>query len=243
MRLSQSCRRLINTTPHPPAAIFWDMDGTLVDTEPLWEQFTYELSDLMGRRLTPELRETTIGGSFRHTVSVCAGHAGIEVTEEDHPRYRAFMNERMGELMRASLTPNPGIVPLLDDLSAHALPMLVTTNTERTLADLSISAVGTGYFTDSVTGDEVPSPKPAPDMYLRAAEIVGADPADCLVFEDSFTGMSAALTAGCRVIGLPWYSDTVVPEGVVTLESLHGRNDFVGADAHTVLGWFHQLQR
>ena len=50
-----------------PAAIFWDMDGTLVDTEPLWERFTYELSELMGRRLTPELRETTIGGSFRHT--------------------------------------------------------------------------------------------------------------------------------------------------------------------------------
>ena len=123
------------------------------------------------------------------------------------------------------------------------VPMLVTTNTERTLADISIGAVGTRYFSDSVTGDEVPRPKPAPDMYLRAAEIVGADPADCLVFEDSFTGMTAAVTAGCRVIGLPRYSDTVVPEGVVTLESLHGRNDFVGADADTVMDWFHQLKR
>lgn len=226
-----------------PAAIFWDMDGTLVDTEPLWEQFTYELSELMGRRLTPELRETTIGGSFRHTVQVCAAHAGIDVSEEDHPRFRAFMNARMGELMRSSLAPNPGIPELLDDLSGRDLPMLVTTNTERTLADISIGAVGTRYFFDSVTGDEVACPKPAPDMYLRAAEIVGADPADCLVFEDSFTGMTAAVTAGCRVIGLPWYSDTVVPEGVVTLESLHGRNDFVGADADTVMDWFHQLKR
>lgn len=226
-----------------PAAIFWDMDGTLVDTEPLWEQFTYELSELMGRRLTPELRETTIGGSFRHTVQVCATHAGIDVTEDDHPRFRAFMNERMAELMRSSLAPNPGITELLDDLSGHDLPMLVTTNTERTLADISIGAVGTRYFSDSVTGDEVPRPKPAPDMYLRAAEIVGADPADCLVFEDSFTGMTAAVTAGCRVIGLPWYSDTVVPEGVVTLESLHGRSDFVDADADTVMDWFHQLKR
>lgn len=219
------------------------MDGTLVDTEPLWEQFTYELSELMGRRLTPELRETTIGGSFRHTVQVCATHAGIDVTEDDHPRYRAFMNERMAELMHASLAPNPGIIPLLDDLSTRDLPMLVTTNTERALADISIAAVGERYFRDSVTGDEVPSPKPAPDMYLRAAEKVGADPSDCLVFEDSFTGMTAAVTAGCRVIGLPWYEDTVVPEGVVTLSSLHGRNDFSGVDADTVFSWFHQLTR
>ena len=219
------------------------MDGTLVDTEPLWEQFTYELSELMGRRLTPALRETTIGGSFRHTVQVCADHAGIRVTEDDHPRYRAFMNERMSSLMRTSLAPNPGVTELLDALSTLVLPMLVTTNTERALADLSIAAVGEHYFTGSVTGDEVPSPKPAPDMYLRAAELVGAAPGDCLVFEDSFTGMSAAVTAGCRVVGLPWYPDTTVPEGVVTLESLHGRNDFVGAGADTVLAWFHQLQR
>ncbi|MFC6145975.1 HAD family hydrolase [Corynebacterium nasicanis] len=226
-----------------PAAIFWDMDGTLVDTEPLWEQFTYELSELMGRRLTPELRETTIGGSFRHTVQVCALHAGVTVTEEDHPRFRAFMNERMAELMQSSLAPNPGVTELLDDLAGRNLPMLVTTNTERTLADISIGAVGRHFFRDSVTGDEVPRPKPAPDMYLRAAELVGADPGECLVFEDSFTGMTAAVSAGCRVIGLPWYADTVVPEGVVTLESLHGRNDFRGADADTVLSWFHQLQR
>jgi len=226
-----------------PAAIFWDMDGTLVDTEPLWEQFTYELSEMMGRRLTPELRETTIGGSFRHTVAVCANHAGLQVTEDDHPRYRAFMNERMAQLMRSSLAPNPGITELLDDLAQRDLPMLVTTNTERTLADISIGAVGERYFADSVTGDEVPSPKPAPDMYLRAAEIVGAAPGECLVFEDSFTGMSAAVAAGCRVIGLPWYADTVVPEGVTTLESLHGRNDFVGVDADTVYRWFDQLQR
>lgn len=243
MRLCPSCRRSINPTFTAPAAIFWDMDGTLVDTEPLWEQFTYELSELMGRRLTPALRETTIGGSFRHTVQVCADHAGLTVTEDDHPRFRAFMNERMAELMRASLAPNPGVTELLDDLSTHDLPMLVTTNTERTLADLSIAAVGEHYFTDSVTGDEVPSPKPAPDMYLRAAEKVGADPADCLVFEDSFTGMTAAVTAGCRVIGLPWYEDTVVPEGVVTLDSLHGRNDFVGVGADTVMDWFHHLKR
>ncbi|RSZ63482.1 HAD family phosphatase [Corynebacterium hylobatis] len=219
------------------------MDGTLVDTEPLWERFTYELSERMGRRLTPALRETTIGGSFGHTVQVCANHAGLTVTEDDHPRYRAFMYERMAELMHAELAPNPGVTRLLADLATRELPMLVTTNTERVLADLSIAAVGTHFFTGSVAGDEVPSPKPAPDMYLRAAEQVGADPADCLVFEDSFTGMTAAVAAGCRVIGLPWYSDTVVPEGVVTLESLHDRNNFEGVNADTVFHWFHQLER
>ena len=219
------------------------MDGTLVDTEPLWERFTYELSERMGRRLTPELRETTIGGSFGHTVQVCATHAGVTVTEDDHPVYRAFMYERMAELMHAELAPNPGVTRLLGDLATRGLPMLVTTNTERVLADLSIAAVGTHFFSGSVAGDEVPRPKPAPDMYLRAAEKVGARPADCLVFEDSHTGMTAAAAAGCRVIGLPWYADTAVPEGVITLESLHARNDFEGVDADTVFDWFHQLKR
>ncbi|QGU07420.1 Phosphorylated carbohydrates phosphatase [Corynebacterium occultum] len=222
-------------------AIFWDMDGTMVDSEPLWGVATYELSEALGRRLTPELRESTIGGSFPNTLSICALHAGISLSEEDYPRYRRRMFDRMAELFSGDLTPNPGVRELLTELKAQNLPMLVTTNTERELADNCIDAVGRDFFIGSVTGDEVPAPKPAPDMYLEAARRVGANPSDCLVFEDSFAGMSGAIAAGCRVIGLPEDPDSPVPEGVVLLRSLQGSNSFQGVTAEKVHEWFDRI--
>ncbi|MGD7001279.1 HAD family hydrolase [Corynebacterium halotolerans] len=222
-------------------AIFWDMDGTMVDSEPLWGQATYELSEHLGKRLTPQLRESTVGGSFPHTLQVCAQHAGVDLAEGDYPHYRRRMFDRMGELFADNLRPNPGVLELLDDLQQTQIPMLVTTNTERELADPSIAAVGQHFFHDSIAGDEVVHPKPAPDMYLEAARRVGARPEECLVFEDSFAGMSGAVAAGCRVIGLPESADQPVPEGVTLLRSLHGSNSFQGVTATHVHGWFDRI--
>lgn len=222
-------------------AIFWDMDGTMVDSEPLWGEATFELSEALGRRLTPQLRESTVGGSFPNTLSVCALHAGVELSDEDYPRYRRKMFDRMAQLLSDNLTTNPGVRELLGDLKRQEIPMLVTTNTERELADSCIDAVGRHFFWDSVTGDEVPAPKPAPDMYLEAARRVGADPAQCLVFEDSFAGMSGAVAAGCKVIGLPEDPRGPVPEGVTLLSSLHGSNSFQGVTAANVHHWFDQI--
>lgn len=224
-------------------AIFWDMDGTLVDSEPLWGTATYELSELLGRRLTPELRETTVGGSFPNTLRICAAHAGVELSEEDYPRYRRHLFDRVAQLFDAHLTPNPGVPELLADLRERNVPMLVTTNTERELADPSISAVGRHFFTGSITGDEVARPKPAPDMYLEAARRVGAEPEQCLVFEDSTAGMTAAVVAGCRVVGLPEDPAAPVPEGVVPLRDLHGSHSLAGVTADDVFGWYDHLTR
>lgn len=221
-------------------AIFWDMDGTMVDTEPQWGLVTYELSELMGRRLTPELRDTTVGSSLPRTIRICAEHAGISVDEADYQRYRAFMLGRVAELFDGALAPNPGVVPLLAELAEQKVTMLVTTNTERSLAARCIDVVGGNYFTDSITGDEVSNPKPAPDMYLEAARRVGLPPSECLVFEDSFNGMIAAVEAGCRVIGLH-PEEVTPPEGVVPLRELHGSDTFEGVDAEMINTWFDQI--
>ncbi|GAB2515019.1 Phosphorylated carbohydrates phosphatase [Corynebacterium atrinae] len=218
-------------------AIFWDMDGTLVDSEPLWEIATYELSERLGRRLTPELRESTVGGSLRHTIDVCASHAGVVLEEADYVTQRRIIYDRMAELMADQLVPNPGVQELLGDFRAAGLPMLVTTNTERELADPSIAAVGASYFSGSVAGDEVIHPKPAPEMYLEAARRVDVAPSDCLVFEDSHAGMTAARAAGCRVIGLA----DAGPEGVTLLKEIHGDTTFEGVTAEKVRDWFARL--
>lgn len=222
-------------------AIFWDMDGTMVDSEPLWGIATFEMSEAMGRRLTPELREKTIGGSFRNTCNVCAAHAGITVTDSDYARLRRTLFDRMHELFDADLTPNPGVRSVLAALAERGTPMVVTTNTERDLADRAIAAVGSDYFIGSITGDEVRNPKPAPDMYLAAAELVGADPAECLVFEDSFNGMSAAVAAGCRVIGL-YAEGAPAPAGVIALRELHGALSFEGVTPELLDQWFVSIE-
>ncbi|WP_080796856.1 HAD family hydrolase [Corynebacterium pacaense] len=222
-------------------AIFWDMDGTMVDSEPLWGIATFEMSEAMGRRLTPELRERTIGGSFRNTVDVCAAHAGIEITEDDYTQLRSTLFARMNELFDAQLVLNPGVCSLLTALNMRDTPMLVTTNTERVLAERAIAAVGREFFTGSITGDEVPRPKPAPDMYLAAAERVGAQPSQCLVFEDSFNGMSAAVAAGCRVIGLH-AEGAPAPTGVVPLRDLHGSLSLEGVTPELLDHWWAAIE-
>lgn len=221
-------------------AIFWDMDGTMVDSEPQWGIATYELSEAMGRRLTPELRELTVGSSLPRTMRLCAEHAGITLSDADYARYRAGMFARVHELFDESLVPNPGVTKLLTELKALNIPMLVTTNTERDLATRSVAAVGNEFFIGSIAGDEVPSPKPAPDMYLEAARRVGLDPSECLVFEDSYNGMVGAVTAGCRVIGLH-PEEVEAPEGVVSLRSLHGANTFDGVSAEMVTRWYEEI--
>ena len=206
------------------------MDGTLIDTEPLWGQATYELGELLGRPLTPEVRERTIGGSFPNTLRIVADWAGHTLAEGDVERYRTWMFGRVAELFSGGITLNPGIEGVLETLAQRGTPMFVCTNTERVLADPCIDAIGRQYFVDTITGDEVDNPKPAPEMYLEAARRVGAAPGECLVVEDSWNGMSAAAAAGCVVLGL---GDTV-PDGVSKLDP----QAFVGADAGDVDSWF-----
>lgn len=213
-----------------PAAIFWDMDGTLIDTEPLWGQATYELSELLGRKLSPEKRAATIGGSFAATLNIVADWAGYELQDGDETKYHSWMTSRMASLLEDGVVLNPGIQGVLASLARRGTPMVVTTNTERVLANRCIAAIGRQYFVDTITGDEVENPKPAPDMYLEAAQRVNADPQTCLVFEDSCNGMRAAAAAGCVVLGLA----NEVPNGVHSFDP----QSFIGASALDVDRWF-----
>ncbi len=135
----------------------------------------------------------------------------------------------------------PGIPALLHELKADGVPMMVTTNTERNVADAAISALGRQYFVDTICGDEVPAGKPAPDMYREAARRIGAKPADCLVFEDSATGMRAAVDAGCVVIGLPEDDEVEVPPEVTEVSQLRNSRHLAGARASEVYEWFSKI--
>lgn len=192
-------------------AILWDMDGTLINTEPLWEQATYELSERLGRRLTPERREATIGCALRDTMAILADWTGRELTEELIRDGNTFFHARMTDLLSGGISFRPGIKTLLNDGLAAGIPMVVVTNTQRVLADICIAAMGPEFFVASVAGNEVEHPKPGADPYIKGAFLAGVPPEQALVIEDSKTGATAGLAAGCRTLYLPMDDANVPP--------------------------------
>ena len=225
-----------------PSAILWDMDGTLTNSEPLWAEATFYLSENLGRRLTPTERLATVGATFERTLQICADKAGVQLQPGDTERYRTLMFDYVKSLFADHLEIFPGIPELLGELKAQGMPMMVTTNTERYVADSAIAALGREYFVDTICGDEVPQGKPAPDMYSEAARRLGVPAHECLVFEDSAAGMRAAVDAGCTVIGLPEDDRVVVPPEVTEISSLRNARHLAGATAADVYAWFDSLR-
>lgn len=208
-------------------AILWDMDGTLVDTEPRWGEATYAMCAEMGRELTPEVRETTVGGIAENTVRICADWAGLTLDEKSLSRWVDRLYAIVSGLFAADLPFRPGIPELLTE-GTGMLPMMVVTNTYRSLTDQALQTIGADHFVGSVCGDEVDHGKPAPEPYLRACRYLGLAPAECLVVEDSTNGMRSAVAAGCRVLGVP-SPGNAVPAGAVDIADLRPGQ---GSDLH-----------
>lgn len=219
------------------------MDGTLTNSEPLWEEATFYLSESLGRRLTPTERLATVGATFEDTLDICADKAGVTLQPGDTERYRTLMFDYVKSLFAQHLEIFPGVPELLSELKEHGMPMMVTTNTERYVADSAIEALGRDYFVDTICGDEVPHGKPAPDMYAEAARRLGLEPGECLVFEDSAAGMRAAVDAGCAVIALPEGDHVEVPAEATEISHLHSARHLVGATADDVYSWFTRILR
>jgi HAD superfamily hydrolase (TIGR01509 family) len=190
-------------------AVLWDMDGTLVDSEKLWDISMHELYARLGGVLSPEVRESTVGGSAKSVMDTVYADLGLDPDPAAIAESTDWLHVRTGELFEAGLPWRPGARELLDALLAEAIPMALVTNTRRDLTDQALKSIGKHYFSVSVCGDEVQYGKPAPDVYLRAAELLGFEPAQCLAIEDSVTGTVAAESAGCPVLVVP--NDVEVP--------------------------------
>jgi len=190
-------------------AVLWDMDGTLVDSEKLWDVSMHELFGRLGGVMTPEVRESTVGGSAESVMTTVYTDLGLDPDPLAMAESADWLHERTGELFEAGLPWRPGARALLDALLAEGVPMALVTNTRRPLTEKALKSIGAHYFSASVCGDEVACAKPAPDIYLRAAELLGFAPDQCLAIEDSVTGTVAAESAGCPVLVVP--NDVEVP--------------------------------
>lgn len=191
--------------------MLWDMDGTLVDSEKLWDVSMHALYARMGAVLTPEVRESTLGGSAETVMRIVYDDVGLEPDPVAMAESEDWLHDYTGDLFEQGLPWRPGAQELLDRLLTAGIPMALVTNTRRDLAERALESIGRHYFSVTVCGDEVPSGKPAPDPYLRAAELLGLPAERCLAVEDSVTGTASAEAAGCPVLVVP--NDMAVPHG------------------------------
>ncbi len=206
-------------------AVLCDMDGTLVDSEKLWDRGLDDLMAHLGAGPLPEAaRHETVGGSLRFSTGVCFREAGRPgYTEDELVAACDWLYARAAELFAEGLPWRPGAYELLHGLRAAGVPVALVTNTVRSLTETALDTLGRENFAASVCGDEVTNPKPDPEAYARAAALVGADPAGCLAVEDSPAGARSAESAGCAVLVVP--CELPVPGGTrreqrVTLEGV-----------------------
>jgi HAD superfamily hydrolase (TIGR01509 family) len=182
----------------PPALLF-DLDGTLVDTDPLHLAAIREVFAPFGVTVDHDTYATRIMGRANADI-------GADFLPGESVATRAATLDRKEALFRAALSgaePRPGVRALLDWADRAGAPTAVVTNAPRANAEAILAAIGlTGRFGTLVIGDELPRAKPDPLPYLTAMERLGVGPADALAFEDSPSGLRAAAASGAHVFAL-----------------------------------------
>jgi HAD superfamily hydrolase (TIGR01509 family) len=187
------------------------MDGTLVDSEKLWTVSLHDTARWLGGALSPAAREAVVGGDMPRTLATLFDDLGLPHDAERMAGAERFLNDRTAELFAGGLSWRPGAQEALRLLDRLGWPTALVTNTERALTEAALDSIGREHFAVSVCADEVPFGKPDPDLYLRAAELLGVAPARCLAIEDSPSGALAAERAGAAVLVVP--CDVPVPAG------------------------------
>jgi len=217
-----------------PQAVLWDMDGTLLDSERVWDVSLHELAHHLGGELSKVTRDQMVGSSLENSMTLLFAELRLPPEPEAVRRAGEWLLARTGELFDGGLTWRPGAQDALDLVAAQGLPMALVTNTGRVLTERALATVGRDRFAATVCGDEVQQGKPAPDPYLRAAELLGMDPNQCLAVEDSPTGAASAEAAGCSVLVVPCEVPVPAAPARVFRDTLEGLTATALADAWSV---------
>ncbi len=187
----------MSTTEALPAAVLWDMDGTLVDTEPLWIASEHDLAAEHHAVWTEEDSLHLVGSDLRDGARYIRERIGGRMTIDE---IVAYMGNRVASSLREHREWRPGARELVEQFRDAGVPQALVTMSYHYIAEPVVEALG---FEAVVTGDAVERGKPHPEPYLRAAELLGVDPARCLAVEDSRTGAASANAAGCFVVAVP----------------------------------------
>jgi HAD superfamily hydrolase (TIGR01509 family) len=182
-------------------AVLFDMDGTLIDSEKVWEVALNELAQRYGGVLSHEARIAMVGASSERTMDILL--ADLDQQWRDPVEGADWLDMRVLEHFAAGLDWRAGARELLAQVRAAGLKTALVTNTRRALVEVALGTIGAHNFDLLICGDDVARTKPDPMPYLAAAAGLGVDPAACVAIEDSPAGIASAVAAGCAVVAVP----------------------------------------
>lgn len=200
--------------PTLPAAVLWDMDGTLIDTEPLWIAAETELVTSHGGVWTHEDGLQLVGNPMKLSAQTLQ-HRGVDLPVGE---IVDFLNARVAAGVAAATPWQPGARELLDELAAAGVPMALVTSSYRQLSEPF--AATAGCFDVIVSGDTVANAKPDPEPYLTAAAQLGVPIEQCVAVEDSRAGITSALASGARTVGVEVFQPIASRPGLVRVAGL-----------------------
>jgi HAD superfamily hydrolase (TIGR01509 family) len=195
------------------------MDGTLVDTEPYWIETEFALAERHGGTWSTEHALNLVGRALIDSAGYIQEHMGITLERE---QIVEELLDGVVERVRSEVPWRPGARELLADLRDAEVPCALVTMSWTRLVDPILEHLPTDTFASVVTGDRVEQGKPHPEPYLRAADELGVDAADCVAIEDSNTGVRSGVAAGCVVLCVPNHVPILEGERRVFADTLAG---------------------
>ncbi len=201
------------------AAVLWDMDGTLVDTEPYWIESEFALVEEHGGTWSHEHALNLVGNDLLVSGRYIREHSGIDL---EPAQIVEQLLDRVVACVEQQVPWRPGAVELLADLRARGVRCAMVTMSYRRFVDPILRALPPDAFEVIVTGDSVSQGKPHPEPYEKAAALLGVDPAATVAIEDSNTGARSAEAAGCTVLVVPNHVPVLPGARRVFAESLDG---------------------
>ncbi|RWK62372.1 HAD family phosphatase [Mesorhizobium sp.] len=198
-----------------PKAVFWDMDGTLVDSEPLHEAALIAALHSVGIAAPANLHERVLGIAAWPVYEMLRDEFGLDLPFDDWivRKYDHYLP------MTETLKPRPGSIEIYKELRGLGVAQAVVSNSDRLVVDANLRRVGLFYpGMKTVSRNDVREGKPHAEPFLRAAWLAGVDPADAVAVEDSVTGATAGLAAGLRTIFWP-EAPMAGPPGAIVISS------------------------
>ena len=198
-------------------AVFFDMDGLMVDSEPEWFQSEVEVTSPFGYTWLEVDQIACLGGPLSKVGQYMFDKCG----QQRSPEYftQALIDTQVAR-MRGNTPTMPGAMELVRELQSHGIKTALVSASPRNIVDAVLDNVGHDLFPFSISADDVKKTKPDPEGYLKAASMSGSEITNCLVFEDSLTGMNAAIASGAYLIGVPHLVTIEESERIRVIKSL-----------------------
>ena len=198
-------------------AVFFDMDGLMVDSEPEWLQSEKEVTAAFGYSWSEEDQVACLGGPLTKV----GQYMFDKCEQQQSPQYftQTLIDTQVAR-MRGNTPTMPGAIELVRELQLHGVKTALVSASPRNIVDAVLDNLGHDLFPFSISSEDVAVTKPDPECYLKAASKSGSDISNCLVFEDSITGITAAKASGAYLIAVPHLVSVAESERVRVIKSL-----------------------